>query len=121
MDLALVVARHGDRVMLVHNCRRDIWELPGGFVDAGESPEACARRELLEESGQSTSLLTPAVSFTMETPDGAMRHGLVFATALRQPAAFIANAEIDAIRFCRFERLPRPLSAIDEYIVRCVR
>ena len=27
------------------------WELPGGKVESGESPEASARRELLEETG----------------------------------------------------------------------
>lgn len=28
-----------------------IWEIPAGRLDAGEAPEACARRELLEETG----------------------------------------------------------------------
>lgn len=31
--------------------RRDILELPAGKIDAGEQPLACARRELLEETG----------------------------------------------------------------------
>lgn len=28
-----------------------IWEVPAGVLEAGESPEACARRELREETG----------------------------------------------------------------------
>jgi len=28
-----------------------VWEVPAGRLEAGESPEACARRELLEETG----------------------------------------------------------------------
>lgn len=31
--------------------RRCLWELPAGTLEKGESPSACARRELIEETG----------------------------------------------------------------------
>ena len=43
------------RVVLIRQFRHAadgfIWEVPAGRLDAGESPEACARRELEEETG----------------------------------------------------------------------
>ena len=43
------------RVVLIRQYRpivgAEIWELPAGTIEAGESPEACARRELVEEAG----------------------------------------------------------------------
>lgn len=32
-----------------------IWEIPAGTLNPGEAPEACARRELLEETGMSAA------------------------------------------------------------------
>jgi ADP-ribose pyrophosphatase len=44
-------------VLLLHQYRYatdgEIWEIPAGRLDSGEAPEACARRELLEETGAS--------------------------------------------------------------------
>jgi len=34
-----------------HAARGFIWEVPAGTLGAGETPEACARRELCEEAG----------------------------------------------------------------------
>lgn len=51
----LVVHRHA--VLLVHRTRDglDDWVLPGGTPREGESLVACARRELLEETGVSAN------------------------------------------------------------------
>ncbi|WP_196812371.1 NUDIX hydrolase [Nocardia sp. CNY236] len=38
-----------DRVLLVEPTYKDHWELPGGVVEAGESPYAAAVREIREE------------------------------------------------------------------------
>jgi 8-oxo-dGTP diphosphatase len=45
-----VLIRHpDDRILLVEPTYKDYWELPGGVVEANESPYAAAVRELKEE------------------------------------------------------------------------
>lgn len=41
----------GDRVLLVRKTYGDRWDIPGGYVDHGESPAAACRREVREELG----------------------------------------------------------------------
>jgi len=51
---ASVALRHGDRFLLVERGRapaRGQFAFPGGRLEAGETPEDAARRELFEETG----------------------------------------------------------------------
>jgi ADP-ribose pyrophosphatase len=53
--VAVVAVDAEERVVLVRQlrepARKKLLELPAGTLDAGEEPEACARRELEEETG----------------------------------------------------------------------
>lgn len=49
---ALAVVRRGDRFLLVHESKHgQLWYLPAGRVEPGESFAEAARRETLEEAG----------------------------------------------------------------------
>ncbi|MPY67577.1 NUDIX domain-containing protein [Deinococcus sp. SDU3-2] len=47
------------RLLLLRHARTGQWVLPGGKLHPGESFEACARRELAEETGGHAGQLTP--------------------------------------------------------------
>lgn len=74
---------------------RYLYEVPAGRLDPGESPEACARRELLEETGCTSQGVQPL--FTMYTTPGFtdekihvfMAVGLERGATAREPDEFI--------------------------------
>jgi ADP-ribose pyrophosphatase len=55
-SVVLIPVKDDGQIVLIrqyrHALKRDIWELPAGNVDEGETAEAAARRECEEEIGQ---------------------------------------------------------------------
>lgn len=65
-SVALLALSEG-RVVLVHQHRaaigRSLWEVPAGTREPGEDALACARRELIEETGQRAETLVELARF----------------------------------------------------------
>lgn len=51
---ALALAFDGERILMTNLCQRG-WDIPGGHLEPGETPEAAMRREVMEEA---SALLT---------------------------------------------------------------
>ncbi|MBE6113598.1 MAG: NUDIX domain-containing protein [Erysipelotrichaceae bacterium] len=77
LKYAVIVARYQDQWVFVRHKCRDSWECPGGKRNVGESIEACARRELWEESGANLYDLFP-VSVYSVTKENIETFGMLY-------------------------------------------
>jgi len=109
-----VLIRRDDRLLLIR--RRGVhgsgtWSTPGGHLDFGETPEACAIREAEEETG----LIVSDVVFRGVTNDLFPQDGKHYITIWMEALAaegeptLAAPDESDAIDWFPIARLPEPL------------
>ena len=61
IGVAVIVYKKGEVLLgLRKNAHGEgTWALPGGHLEFGESPEECARREVMEETGMSIKNMRP--------------------------------------------------------------
>ncbi|WP_169740001.1 NUDIX hydrolase [Actinospica robiniae] len=104
---AMTIMRRGDEVLLLRRPADDylypgLWTVAGGYLAAGESPTAGARREVLEETGIS---LEPFALFECEPLISDRLAAFVFEVALPETAT-PRLSEHENYRFAHIRDIP---------------
>lgn len=107
----VVLSYYNGKIMLSRHKKRTAWETQGGHIEAGESADEAARRELYEESGAVEFDIRPIFDYwVMDESDGSSASGQVFYANISRLSQ-LPESEMEEIRF--FETLPSELTYPD--------
>jgi len=86
-------------ILVVHRPRYDDWTLPKGKCNRGESDEACALREVKEETSLVCELGGEVAVVEYEDGAGRPKRVRYFGMRPREGAEAAADNEVDAVRW----------------------
>jgi 8-oxo-dGTP diphosphatase len=109
-----VIVTRGDRVLLIK--RKGVhgqgtWSTPGGHLEYGESPEACAARETMEETGVGIARVR-ALGFTNDVfEESGLHYITLWMTGEHASgvATVAAPYEASEVGWYAWDALPEPL------------
>lgn len=106
---AVAIVTRGRSVLLTRRARppyAGTWDLPGGFLEAGETPEAAIRRELHEELGVATRRAT-LLTFVTDRygPDGFPLLTIIYRVTV-EPGPLSPADDVSEARWFPRDRLP---------------
>lgn len=99
---AVIAARYQGKWVFCRHKKRTTWEIPGGHLEPGETPEETARRELWEETGALESDIHPVCLYSFSD------FGVLFYADIQSLEPLRQESEIAEI--CLFESLPDQLT-----------
>jgi 8-oxo-dGTP diphosphatase len=97
-------------ILLVHRPKYDDWTLPKGKAEPGESDEACALREVEEETGLACELGDEVAVIEYEDASGRPKRVRYFAMTPPDGGQAMAQNEVDAILWVTHEQAFETLS-----------
>ena len=114
VSAAGVIVNDRDEVLLLNHVLRPFsgWGVPGGFMDAGEQPEATFRREIREETGLE---LQDIKLFRARTLN---RHIEIIFTARGVGEASVQSGEITELGWFAPDDIPKEMSLDQQFLVR---
>lgn len=114
---AVITRRGGREVLLVHRPKYDDWSFPKGKQDPGEHVLATATREVWEETGLHIQLGRPLPPQYYEVTAGRSKVVNYWVARLDpavEQAPFVANSEVDEIRWFSAAAATHRLSYLDD-------
>jgi 8-oxo-dGTP diphosphatase len=63
---AVIASRYHNQWIFVRHRERKTWEIPGGHIEPGETPDEAASRELKEETGAIDFTILPVAAYVVE-------------------------------------------------------
>lgn len=109
-----VITNEQGQVLLLNHVLRPVsgWGLPGGFLNAGEQPEAAFRREILEETGLELKDIRLERIRTMQ------RHMEIIFAATGVGEASVKSREITELGWFDVENMPPEMSLDQQFMIR---
>ena len=97
-------------LLLVHRPRYDDWSLPKGKAEPGETDEACARREVEEETALLCTLGERVATSEYDDARGRPKRVVYFAMTPPEGGEATPQNEVDDVRWLPLDRALETLS-----------
>ena len=98
LTFTVVAAEYEGKTLILYHSERYQWEVPGGGIEPGESPDDCAARELWEESGQIAASFTYKGIFKLRfVRENRLESAMFYTARLDALQPFTPNPEADRI------------------------
>jgi len=108
-SVAVVPLLDDGRLVLIRQFRLAaggvIWEIPAGHLERGEKPEACARRELEEETGYRADKIEPLFEAYLSPGSSTELMRFFLATGLEEGEQRTEEDEMISVEPLEFERV----------------
>ena len=99
------VVFRGSQVILLKNDRNE-WELPGGRIELGETPEECVRREIEEELGLQVKVVQILDSWLYHIREGADVFIVTYGCLSEPGGEIVSSSEHKAAGLFDLEEVP---------------
>jgi mutator protein MutT len=107
----IILEKETDKFLLCHRRDKDLWNLPGGTVEEGESPWQAVLREVQEEIGLSSMALEKLVAVHFK-PD---KNDLVFTfLAFKNDEKPFLTDEADNIAYFSADEMPKNTAVLQK-------
>ncbi|QIZ78573.1 HAD hydrolase-like protein [Ferrimonas lipolytica] len=98
LKYVVVMARYQGQWILSRHHQRQSWDIPGGKIDAGETAEQAAARELVEETGASQFTLEPIELYHVTDNAGHSASGLLCVAEISELGPLPIGSEMAEIQ-----------------------